>query len=660
MLIVANEAGYNRPMRYYLVSPIKIVRAETHSFTYAHDDDLPVGALVIVQVGTADHVGIVMSEVVKPEFAIKRLTAVLDETPFPLPLIQTALWMSHYYKTHLATIWRMMLPSGLTIKRRQKDNLLINTSVKKRTKNVFTDDQRAALTAIDNMLPGTALLHGITGSGKTLVYVQAARCVFEEGLSSIILVPEIALTSQLVQEFSRYFPRVIVTHSRQTDSERHQLWHTAMHSNEPLVVIGPRSALFMPVQQLGLIVIDECHESSFKQEQSPRYSTLRAASILAQEHEAKLILGSATPSVTDYFLAKTSGRPIITMSSLARTDAVKPTVQLIDMTKRHHFTRHFFLSDALLAAIADTLQRSKQVLLFHNRRGTAAVTLCDHCGWSAGCPRCFVPLTLHADHHRLTCHICHFRSSVPTSCPECHHVDIIHKGIGTKRIEAELRKLFPDHTIARFDADTASDGTADKRYNQLKDGTIGIIIGTQVIAKGLDLPHLRTVGVIQADAGLTLPDFTASERTFQLLAQVIGRVGRSHHATTVIVQTFRPDHPAIRDGLTQNYADFYQRTIAQRRIARFPPFTYLLKLTCTYKTEATAIKQAQKLAQHIASIAPPHVEILGPAPAFYERVRDTYRWQLTIKSPHRHDLTALLDHLPPTHWHFELDPMSLL
>lgn len=660
MLIVPNEARYNRFMRYYLVSPIKLIRADAHSFTYAYDGDLAVGALVIVPVGKTTHVGIVMSEVVKPEFTVKPLTAILDEVPFPLPLIQTALWMSQYYKVHLATIWRTMLPSGLTTKRRHKKDLIITTSVKNRTKNVFTREQRAAIDRIEDMLPGTALLHGITGSGKTLVYIEAARRAFDEGLSSIILVPEIALTSQLVQEFSRHFPRVIITHSRQTDSERHQLWHTAMHSNEPFVIIGPRSALFMPVQQLGLIVIDECHEPSFKQEQSPRYSALRVASVLAQQHEAKLILGSATPNVSDYFLAQASGRPIITMNSLARPDAVKPTIQLIDMTKRHSFTQHFFLSDPLLKAMNETLQQSKQVLLFHNRRGTAAVTLCDNCGWSAGCPRCFVPLTLHADRHLLTCHICAFQAPVPTSCPECHHADIIHKGIGTKRIETELKKIFPDKVIARFDADTASDDTADKRYDQLKDGRIDIIIGTQVIAKGLDLPHLRTVGVIQADAGLTLPDFSASERTFQLLAQVVGRVGRSHHPTNVIVQTFQPDHPAITDGLAQEYTDFYNRTIAQRRATNFPPFSHLLKLTCTYKTEAAAIRNAQALAQHIRSITPPRVDILGPAPAFYERVRDSYRWQLTIRSPRRHDLVALVDELPSSHWQAELDPISLL
>lgn len=647
-------------MYYYLVSPIKIIRADAHSFTYAYPERLPVGALVVIEVGSTHCVGIIMSAVVKPEFTVKEIVQILDDAPVPLPLIQTALWMSSYYHTHLATVWQTILPRGLTKKRRHSPSRATSPQPSQPPTTALTTDQRAAITAIDDMLPGSALLHGVTGSGKTRVYIELARQLMDEDLSSIILVPEIALTSQLVNEFAKYFDNIVLTHSRQTEAERHVTWQHVINSRDPLIVIGPRSALFMPVQQLGLVVIDECHEPSFKQEQSPRYSALRTAAILARQHEAKLVLGSATPAVSDYFLAKTTGRPIIAMPTPARSDAVKPRISLVDMTKRTNFTQHFFLSDQLLSAITGSLNDGNQALIFHNRRGTAAITLCEQCGWNAGCPRCFVPLTLHADQHQLLCHICGFTTPVPTSCPECHHADIIHKGLGTKRIEAELRKLFPTSTIARFDADTSTNDAADKRYEELKNGSIDIIIGTQVIAKGLDLPYLRTVGVIQADAGLALPDFSSSERTFQLLAQVVGRVGRSHHATDVIVQTFQPDHPAIRDGLAQNYADFYTRTIAQRRATDFLPFVYLLKLTCVYKTEAAAIRNAKKLAQTLRAAAPADVHILGPTPAFYERVRDTYRWQLILKSPRRSDLVSLLDLVPPAHWQAELDPTSLL
>jgi primosomal protein N' (replication factor Y) len=277
------------------------------------------------------------------------------------------------------------------------------------------------------------------------------------------------------------------------------------------------------------------------------------------------------------------------------------------------------------------------------------------------CQRCFIPLTLHADKHHLRCHVCGLIDKVPTSCQECGAADIIHKGIGTKLIESELRKLFPDKIIARFDGDSESGESIEQKYKELYDGEIDLIIGTQVIAKGLDLPKLRAVGVIQADSGLSLPDYGSSERTFQLLAQVIGRVGRSHHPTTVIVQSYQPSHPAVVDGLAQDYANFYETALTERERAHFPPFTYLLKLTCVYKTESAAIKNAQKLAAELRSkTVGGDIQILGPTPAFYERQRDTYRWQLVLKSPKRAALTAILPHVPPTHWQYELDPISLL
>lgn len=330
------------------------------------------------------------------------------------------------------------------------------------------------------------------------------------------------------------------------------------------------------------------------------------------------------------------------------------------MTKRSNFRRHRFISDRLIAAISNSIENGHQSLIFHNRRGSASTSLCESCGWTAICSRCFVPLTLHSDLHTLRCHICGLHEKIPTHCPVCKSVDIIHKGIGTKLIESELRKLFPNKNIVRFDGDSESNETIEQRYKELYDGTIDIIVGTQVVAKGLDLPHLRVVGVIQADAGLTLPDFGAGERTFQLLAQVVGRVGRSHHPTTVVVQSYQPTHPAVVDGLKQDYNHFYGTTIAVREKSQFPPFAHLLKLTCIYKTEAASIKNARRLATLLKEKAPKSMQILGPTPAFYERQHDTYRWQLVVKSPSRADLLALLQHLPPTHWQYELDPISLL
>ena len=651
--------SYTKGMYYYEVAPNQIVRSGSASFTYSSAIPLSVGQLVIIEVGKKALTGVALRQTSQPKFAVKPISSLIEPTPLPESLVKLALWLSDYYVTPLATTLQTLLPRGLTKARRTRA-VVTRESSRDRTTIVFTDEQQQALTTIETMTPGTALLHGVTGSGKTHVYIELAKRTIARGQSIIVLVPEIALTSQLVDEFSHHFSDVILTHSRQTEAERHLAWRQALTSETPRIIIGPRSALFLPISKIGLIIIDEAHEPSFKQEQSPRYSALRAASVLASYHDAKLILGSATPAIADYYLAEHAGRPIITMSQRAKQDAVKPTIKLIDMTKRTNFTHHRFLSNTLLTQLTETFEQGEQALIFHNRRGSASSTLCENCGWQAMCSRCFVPLTLHADKHHLRCHICGLLEKVPTSCPVCHHADIVHKGIGTKLIETELRKLYPNKNIVRFDGDSDTADSVEARYKELYDGSIDLIIGTQVIAKGLDLPKLRTVGVIQADSGLSLPDFGASERTFQLLAQVIGRVGRSHHATNVIVQSYQPTHPAVVDGLAQDYAHFYNAALIERQKGHFPPFSYLLKLTCIYKTEAAAIKNAQKLTATLRSTLPPDVRLLGPTPAFYERQHDTYRWQLVLRSPSRAALVDSLQHLPPTHWQYELDPISLL
>ena len=645
-------------MYYYEVAPNKIVRAGDDVFTYQSSTPLHPGTIVEIEVGHAHAVGVVMKSTSKPSFTTKPILSVIESVPLPEALLQTITWISQYYQTPLATVLQTALPRGLTKQRRAKSTIPIAHHASE--KITFTTDQMAAIKKLDTITGGTILFHGITGSGKTAVYIDQAKKAIESGRSVIILVPEISLTSQLVDTFSAHFDHILLTHSRQTEAERHLTWQQALTSKQPLVAIGPRSALFLPLRNIGLIVIDEMHEPSYKQEQSPRYSSLRVASVLAKHHHAKTILGSATPPISEYYLAEQTDRPIISMNHLARTDAVKPTVHLIDMTKRQNFSKHRFLSNKLLVQLEQTFAEGNQALIFHNRRGSASTTLCENCGWSAACPRCYIPLTLHADQHVLRCHICGHSEPVPTSCPVCGSVDIIHKGIGTKLIESELRKLFPDKIIARFDGDTDREATVDKQYEALYKGTINLIIGTQVIAKGLDLPQLRTVGVIQADAGLSLPDYTSDERTFQLLAQVIGRVGRSRHATTVIIQSYQPSHSSVQYGITQDFTGFYHYALPTRKRAHFPPFCFLLKLTCTYKTEKAAITNAKKLADELHQILPKTIEILGPTPAFYERTRDTYRWQLVLKSAKRADLMAVIARVPKTHWHYELDPTSLL
>jgi len=646
-------------MHYYEVAPSQIFRADSGIFTYSSKPKLPVGQIVLIEVGKKQVVGVVVRSTTEPTYKTKNIVSIVEDTPLPHQLVSLALWLSKYYVTPLATVLQTILPRGLQKKRRP---LTKQSKITKRdrTNIVFNQEQIDAINEINKHESGTFLLHGITGSGKTEIYINAAKTAINANKSAIILVPEISLTPQLIAEFSNHFDNLLVTHSKMTESARHQVWIEVLNSMTPRVVIGPRSALFTPLKDIGIIIIDEAHEPGFKQEQSPKYSALRVATMLGRYHNAKVIFGSATPSVIDRYLAEQSNRPILKLTKIARIDSIPPSVTLVDMTKHTNFSNHRFLSNQLIEQITNTLQSGKQILVFHNRRGSTSTTLCENCGWMAECPKCFLPLTLHADNHRLHCHICGYDTNVPTSCPTCKSTDIIHKGIGTKLIESELSKLFPNANIARFDADNTNDEAVNTRYDDLYNGKIDIVIGTQIIAKGLDLPHLRTVGVIQADAGLSLPDFSSNERTFQLLAQVVGRVGRNKHQTQVIVQSYQPTHPSIMYGLSQDYESFYSHTLNERKKGLFPPFTYLLKLTCVYKTESAAINNAKKLAAELRNKAHVDVQILGPTPAFYVRQHDTYRWQLVLKSPRREHLIDILSMMPSSYWQFELDPTSLL
>lgn len=645
-------------MRYfYLVAPSSVVRANQDTLTYHSDSPLAIGTLVRVSVGKRLVNGVVLS-VVKdaPTFATKTIASVIAPRPLPGTLIDLAYWLHDYYATHLALVLQTILPAGMhKVRRESKKNA--THPIRKRTKIVLNKDQRRALMIINRPGAGTFLLHGVTGSGKTQVYLEAAKHAARQGKSSLILVPEIALTPQLVAEFSQHFQNLIVTHSGLTEAARHQAWLKVLQQNdEPIVIIGPRSALFMPVRNLGLLVIDECHEPSYKQEQSPRYSALRAASILAKAHAAKLILGSATPSITDYYLASRSKTPIIRLEAPAAQ--LQPVeIGVVDVTTRSNFSRHRFLSNSLLDAMQDALQQKYQILLFHNRRGTAPTTLCEHCGWNAHCPACFLPLTLHADLHQLHCHLCGRTQTVPPNCPVCREPTIVFKGIGTKLIESEITRLFPKARIARFDADTSQTEAVHNRYQELYDGDIDIMIGTQILAKGLDLPRLALVGVVQADSGLVLPDYAAEERVFQLLCQVIGRAGRGEYPGKVVIQTYQPKHPVVQTAVARDYNEFYLAEIRSRESGQFPPFRYLLKLTCNYKTEAGAITASQKLAQHLR--LQKDITVLGPAPAFYERLGGGYRWQLIVKARQRSTLVAIAQQVPQG-WQADLDPASLL
>jgi primosomal protein N' (replication factor Y) len=404
--------------------------------------------------------------------------------------------------------------------------------------------------------------------------------------------------------------------------------------------------------------MDEAHDTAYKQEQTPHYQTSRVAAQLARLHDAKLVMGTATPLVTDYYAFEQKNLPIIRMSTPALPAHEAAHLTLIDYRNKDAFTRNPWLANSLLDAIGGALSRSEQTLLFLNRRGSARLVLCSNCGWQALCPHCDVPLTFHQDEYRMRCHSCDFSDRVPSSCPECNAAELIFRNIGTKALEAEIARLFPDARLARFDRDTAARERLHQQFERLHSGDIDIVIGTQAIAKGFDLPKLAVVGIIQADSGLQLPDFNAGERTFQLLSQVSGRVGRGHRTGHLFVQTYDPDSPLIQWALHKNYAAFYKHELEERRQFRFPPFYYLLKLSCSRAGSKAARQACEKLAATLAAQFPGLI-IEGPAPRFIEKIAGKYAWQLIIKASRRDHLLKVIAALPANVSH-DLDPSDLL
>ena len=645
-------------MKYYLIAPAKTFHSSDNLLTYSSETPLKIGQIVEIPLGRQSTIGIVVKNTTRPDFDTKSITKIIYEQPLPKKLVDALFWLSSYYRCPLSTVIQAALPRGITKNRRGK---LLEAPNITPIDNPLNSTQRAAIRAIEENPANTILLHGITGSGKTNIYIELCARTLAKNQSVILLVPEIALTSQLVRNFQQHFKNITLLHSNLTESLRHQLWEKILTDNHPQVIIGPRSALFAPVQDLGLIIIDEAHEPAYHQEQNPKYS----ASLLAGKL-AKTVLGTATPLISDYYLCK-SHNAIVEVNQLAIESDKHTSISVIDLKDHSDFTKSRILSNQLIESIKASLANHTQSMLFHNRRGTAPMTICDKCGWQALCPNCFLPLVLHADAFQMRCHTCARNFPVPTACPECKNASIHHKGFGTKLIEDELHRLFPSAKIARFDMDTDDDLKLTKIYDEVYRGDYDIIVGTQMIAKGFDFPRLTTLGIVQADAGLSLPDFSSEERTFQLITQVIGRAKRGHQNSNIFIQSFQPDHPIISLASQSDYASFYNYLVQKRQQSKLPPYSFLLKLSVTYKTEAATVKNIRTLYKKVIQTAKQlqipenRIVVSPPMPAFHERTSTGYTWQLVIKAKSRQNLLDIFDHLPKNNYlHYDFDPISLL
>jgi primosomal protein N' (replication factor Y) len=503
--------------------------------------------------------------------------------------------------------------------------------------------QQESLDAIADANPGeVVLLEGVTGSGKTEVYLRAIERVLTGGGGAIVLVPEISLTPQTVGRFrTRFGEQVAVLHSRLSAGERFDQWSLAARGDAH-VVIGPRSALFAPVRDLRLVVIDEEHESSYKQGSAPRYHAREAGERLCAEVGAVLVLGSATPSFESRVAADTRRYRRVLLPDRVGGGAM-PAVTVVDMANEFADGHRSMFSRPLLAALGKVEARGDKAVLFLNRRGFASFVLCRECGHVPSCTRCSVSLTFHERGSRLVCHHCGHAEALPATCPECGSPFLRQFGAGTQRVEAELAAAFPDLRVVRMDADsTTGKGGHERALAAFEALDSGVLLGTQMVAKGLDYPEVTLVGVINADTTLHLPDFRAGERTFELLAQVAGRAGRGERTGTVVIQTYWPDHPAIRAAAAGDAEVFYVPEAEERRALSYPPFGRLANINVAGEHLEAVRETASALAQALASEAVAGWEVLGPSPCVLARVKEQHRWHVLLKAPSGAHLSAVV------------------
>ena len=544
------------------------------------------------------------------------------------------------------------------------------------TQIILTIEQESALTQINNALSSRPaanlqyLLYGVTGSGKTEIYLRAAEEAIQSGRQVIILVPEIALTPQTVRRFLSRFPgQVGLVHSKLSEGERYDTWRRA-RSGKLNIIIGARSALFSPLPDIGLIVVDECHDGSYYQAEPPFYNAVTAAQEYARLCGAVCVMGSATPTVEQRYKAANpplpiGGRPEVRVLELPNrvTDSILPPVQVVDMREELKTGNRGIFSRSLAESLAETISRGEQAIIFLNRRGTATYIFCRDCGQVLKCPNCETPLTLHLENkENLLCHHCGYTRKRPGKCPQCNSGQIREYGLGSEKVEADIKSMFPQARTLRWDWDTTRHKDAHEIIlTHFANHQADVLVGTQMLAKGLDLPLVTLVGIVLADVGLNLPDPFAGEKVFQTLTQVAGRAGRSSRGGRVILQTFMPEHYAIQFAAGHDVNGFFKRELEYRKQLGYPPFARLARLEYRHadnvKAEAESQKLADRLKVRIEAEGRRQTELIGPVPSFFSKVDGLHRWQIIVRSP---DPASLLRDMQLRDWRIEIDPISLL
>jgi len=556
---------------------------------------------------------------------------------------------------------------------RLSNDRLAESAVPRQLALELNSDQVQALAVIRSALEAaehrTILIHGVTGSGKTEVYIQAIQDVVRFGRQAILLVPEISLTPQTVGRFRARFDRVAVLHSHLSDVERHEHWRRIARGDVQ-VVVGARSAIFAPTPHLGLIVLDEEHESTFKQESAPRYHARDVAVRRAADRSVPLVLASATPSLESWHRAQQGEYQLVDMPRRV-LNLPMPIVRTIDLRNEvHSKTSRGAISRPLHRAMDEALREGGQVILLLNRRGHSTHIQCPACGHSVRCPACDLALTFHRHANTAVCHYCDYQTTAPVTCPECNFAGIRFSGLGTQKLEAEVRARFPNHPCLRMDTDSMRGrGSHEQALTSFREGRHRILLGTQMIAKGLDFPEVTLVGVVNADTAMHLPDFRAAERTFQLVTQVAGRTGRGPKGGRVLVQTLSPDAPAIVAAVNHDLPAFAREELPHREAFGYPPFSSMVRIVIRGESERTSQTLAEELARRFREVGErePALRILGPAPAPIAKLRGNFRFQLQLHAPDSELLrsvvrraTANLKTPDEVAWIVDIDPIDMM
>jgi primosomal protein N' (replication factor Y) len=635
-------------MFYYEVATAGNTRGSTSIFTYESLFDLQIGTIVTVKIRNKTCLGFIVKNASKPSFKTNALDTYEPSIVLPVQLVSTFDALRKLYPFSESQLAGLFTPPPAPKKSLQLESMKV---MEPQPIPPLNTDQAKAVKMVTSS-SANSLLFGDTGTGKTRMYLHLIQDTINSGKNVILLAPEIGLATYLHEEIRAYFPGSILYHSGLTPKERYMAWIKASEAESGMLVVGPRSALSLPLKSIGLIILDEAHDTSYRQDSAPYLHAKVLAAVIAKHHGAKCVYGTATPNIVDYFGATQLNNPIVEIKTRAVQSENSALIKVVDYADETERSAGSLLKSSLVA-ISEAIKQGGQALVLVNRRGTARYVSCESCGNEERCSVCDHLVVYHHDTYELRCHFCGARYPVPSKCSACGSFEIKMRSYGTKAITEELTRLFPDVIIKRFDTDTTKKDHLHQHTESVKDGSVQIVVGTQMIAKGLDLPKLRSLVVLSASSG---NGYGGEERDFQLLYQVLGRATRGHQNTKVIIQTATPDAKVIQDASNRDYSTFYARELIERKAFFYPPYYHMMVVHISRKTAKGAASAGLAVQKKISSTHS-GVSVSSAMPDITERIGTQYNWHLLVKSPKRSRLVDIAIDLG-TGYLCELDPID--